>query len=349
MDINPYIYHYVDENRAGETPVEIFTDADGRQYYTQWNQDESGNTEYEIMELPLRGSGDVWNRLSNIGLVDDNGDGVANGEDGLKVTCVAVSDGTGKTILLITIDLIGGTLISKVRTEISARVEEALVSGELENVDISTNQIFYAGTHTHNAPDTTVYTSKGKTGTNDDGVDLSVVNENLGIFIERSVARIGDAAIAALKGRAAATITKDQISDSEATSESVVGKVMATTRHYNTADHNGEKFVSGDNFNMLSTSEYNTSRGDFPEQVTEVDDTMYLLKFAFEDSNKLPVIISGWRGHPSLNNSDSYGNGGTHCLSSDYVNAFRHALEYGCEIQKDENEITLPTQQATIW
>lgn len=332
VDINPYIYHYVDENRAGETPVELFTDADGRQYYTQWNQDESGNTEYEIMELPLRGSGDVWNRLSNVGLVDDNGDGVVNGEDGLKVTCVAVTDGNGKTVLLITVDLIGGTLISKVRTEICARVEEALTSGELENVDITADQIYYAGTHTHNAPDTTVYTSKGKTGTNNDGVDLSVVNENLGIFIERTVASIGDAAIAALKDRAAATITKDQISASEATSESVVGKVMASTRHYNTVDHDGEEFVAGDNFNALSTSEYNTSRGDYPEQVTKVDDTMYLLQFAFKDSAKLPIIISGWRGHPSLNNSDSYSNGGRHCLSSDFVNAFRHALEYGCDV-----------------
>ena len=35
---------------------------------------EDGNFDSGIMALPLRGSGDVWNRLSTKGLVDDNGD-----------------------------------------------------------------------------------------------------------------------------------------------------------------------------------------------------------------------------------------------------------------------------------
>ena len=76
-----------------------------------------------IMELPLRGTGDVWNRLSKK-MVDDNGDGKVTKEDGLKATCIAVSDQNGNTVLLITIDLIGGTMVSEVREEVYTRMED---------------------------------------------------------------------------------------------------------------------------------------------------------------------------------------------------------------------------------
>ena len=45
-----------------------------------------------IMALPLRGSGDVWNRLS-AKMVDDNGDGVINEEDGYTYTGTVIADG----------------------------------------------------------------------------------------------------------------------------------------------------------------------------------------------------------------------------------------------------------------
>ena len=276
-----------------------------------------------IMQLPLRGSGDVWNRLSTAGLVDDNGDGVIDANDGLKATCVAITDETGKTVLLINIDLIGGTMISKVNAAIVARVEAALASGELSGVSLAKEDIYYGGTHTHNAPDTTVYASGGKTGTNSDGVELGPINENLGIWINRTVEDVADAAILALQDRAAATITRDQLSASDATDPVVKGKKMVTTRHL----VNGEDgSIAGDNFN---------DRGNNPKQITEADDTIYLLKFSFQDANKLPVIFTGWRGHPSLNNSNSYENSGTKCMSSDYVNAYRHALEFGVKVTID--------------
>ena len=276
-----------------------------------------------IMQLPLRGSGDVWNRLSTKGLVDDNGDGVIDENDGLKATCVAVTDHNGNTVLLINVDLIGGTLINKVNVAIVERVEAAIAAGELSNVNLPKENIYYGGTHTHNAPDTTVYASGGKTGTNNDGVSLKEVNENLGIWINRTIEDVADAAIIALKDRAAATVTKDQISASQVQDEVVKGKKMVTTRHLiNTEDGS----IAGDNFN---------DRGNNPKQITEADDTMYLLNFKFEDPSKLPVILTNWRGHPSLNNSDTYENGGTHCMSSDYVNAYRHALEFGVDVTID--------------
>ena len=283
-----------------------------------------GDPSSGVMVLPLRGSGDVWNRLSTTGLVDDNGDGVVDENDGLKATCVAVTDQNGNTVLMINVDLIGGTMISKVNTAIMTRVEAAIAAGEISNVNLKKEQIYYGGTHTHNAPDTTVYASGGKTGKNNDGVDLGPVNENLGIWINRTVEDIADAAIIALKDRSAATITKDQLAASDATDEVVKGKKMVTTRHL----VNGEDgSIAGDNFN---------DRGDNPTQITEADDTMYLLKFSFKDSSKLPVIFTSWRGHPSLNNSDTYENGGKNCLSSDYVNAYRHALEFGVDVTLDE-------------
>lgn len=273
-----------------------------------------------IMELPLRGTGDVWDRLSSK-LVDDNGDGKIDKEDGLKVTCIAVSDQNGNTILMITIDLIGGSMISRVRDEIYDRVQAALASGELKNVKLSKDQIHYAGTHTHNAPDTTVYNKNGKTGTNADGKPLDPINTNLGIWIERTIEDIGDAAILALKDRAVATITKDAISAAADTRSPVKGKVMNSVRHY---VNEAGGCVAGDNFN---------SRGTNPQQVTEVNDTIYLLQFTFEDSSKLPIVLANWRGHPSLNNSDNYPNSGRTCLSSDFPNAFRHALEYDCDVK----------------
>ena len=62
-----------------------------------------GDPSSGIMKLPLCGIGDVWNRLSTKGLVDDNGDGVVDENDGLKVTCIAITDSNDKTVLLFTI------------------------------------------------------------------------------------------------------------------------------------------------------------------------------------------------------------------------------------------------------
>ena len=83
MDINPYVYHYVDENREGEIPLEIFTDKNGREYYTNWNQDAKGNTTCELMPVPLRGFREPTERLCLPYKMDDNGDGLINQEDGV--------------------------------------------------------------------------------------------------------------------------------------------------------------------------------------------------------------------------------------------------------------------------
>ena len=299
---------------------------------------EDGNPDSGIMALPLRGFGDEWNRLSIDGLIDDNGDGLINEEDGLKATCISVTDENGKTVLMITTDLIGGTMGDQVRPAVVERVNAAIAGGELTGIQaITKDEIYLTGTHTHEGPDILKYNENGMTGTNTQGYDLSVANEQLGIWIERTIEDICDSAILALKDRSAAQLTKDQLAAPDATSPVVKGKRMMTTRHYFT-EVDGEEFVSGDGFNAVTKamyanpSDYRTSRGVNPKQVTAVDETIYLLRFAFADESKLPIILTSWRGHPSLASSETYGNGGKSIISSDYINAYRHALEYGCDI-----------------
>ncbi|MBR4863949.1 MAG: hypothetical protein IKU07_05175 [Oscillospiraceae bacterium] len=277
---------------------------------------EDGNLASGIMALPLYGSGDVWNRLSTAGLVDDNGDGKVNEEDGLKATCIAVTDHKGNTVLLITVDLIGALQSTRVRNGIMERVNAAIASGEIKNCIMDISRIYYTGTHTHNAPQADAYSSAGRTDFNNDGVDLNVVNTNLGIWIDRTVEDIADAAILALKDRSEATVTKDYIDASTCTDSAVKGKVMNSVRHYVAED---KGCIAGDNFN---------DRGSNPKQVTQVNDVMHLLQFSFADKTKLPIVIANWTGHPSLNNSTgTYNHSSRNCISSDYINAFRWTLE----------------------
>ena len=87
-----------------------------------------------IMALPLGGTGDTWDRLSTYGLLDDNGDGIVDENDGLKVTCIAISDEDGKTILLITGDFMGVYKTTNIRNAIIGRVDAAIASGELTGI-----------------------------------------------------------------------------------------------------------------------------------------------------------------------------------------------------------------------
>lgn len=285
---------------------------------------EDGKFSSGIMELPLSGNGDVWNRLSS-GLIDDNGDGKVTADDGLSANCIAVSDADGKTVLLIAVDLIDGYLGDKVRKAIVERVDQAVESGELTNAAVTYDRIYYAGSHTHNAPDVPSYSKSGKTGKNNAGKDLSVINSNLGIWIDRTIEDIAEAAVTALKDRASAKLVKDSISVSDDTKSPVSGKTLNTVRHY-VNQATGE--IAGDNFN---------SRGSNPKQVTQVNDTLYMLKFDFSEHNqqtgdsKLPIILANWRGHATTNNVDlTSGKSSRTCLSSDYFNAFRYALEFNC-------------------
>ena len=288
-----------------------------------------------IMALPLRGYGDFWDRLSTE-LTDDSGDGIVDENDGLFATCIAISDENGNAILLYTIDMLGGDFGKKARPVIAQRINAALESGELTGLQqITEDRIQVSGTHTHSSIASSVYSSNGRTGTNSAGIDLGVVNENLGIWIERTLVDLGDAAIEALKDRADAKISKDQLSVRDATTPILQNKRLNSIRHYNT-DVDGDEFVGGNGFNAVdkwdyqNPEDYRTPRGVDPKAVSQVDDNMYFLRFDFPETDKLPVLMVSWRGHPSNNGGATDGR-----ISSDYVNSFCHALEYGCEVTFD--------------
>jgi hypothetical protein len=289
-----------------------------------------------VMALPLRGYGSSWDRLSTDGLVDDSGDGLIDQKDGIKATCIAISDVEGNAILLYTVDMLGGNVYKQTRSIIAERVNAAVQSGEITGLQPLTEaSIQISGTHTHSSIASHAYTSNGKTGTNADGVELSVVNENLGIWLDRTMIDLGDAAVAALKDRSVARIRKDQLSVADATSPVLQNKRLNSIRHYN-MDVDGDKFVGGNGFNAVdkwdyqNPEDYRTPRGVDPKVVSQVDDNMYILRFDFPGTEKLPVLMTSWRGHPSINGGSDNGQ-----LSSDYVNAFRNALEYGCEVTFD--------------
>lgn len=280
-----------------------------------------------IMALPLRGYGDSWNRLSTDGLIDDSGDGLVDEEDGLFATCIAITDVNGNAILLYTIDMIGGSLGSKARPIIAERVNAALESGELTGLQpLTKDQIQISGTHTHSSIASNSYNSNGKTGTNDDGFDLSVANEQLGTWLDRTMIDLGDAAIEALKDRSDAKISKDQLSVRDATTPVLQNRRLNSIRHYN-MEVDGDKFVGGNGFNAVdkwdyqNPDDYRTPRGVDPKVVSQVDDNMYMLRFEFPGTEKLPVLMVSWRGHPSINGGSDDGR-----ISSDYVNAWQNAL-----------------------
>lgn len=79
--------------------------------------------------VPLAGYGNTFNRIS----VDTL--------DNLYVTCVAIADAEGNTVLLLTQDLINSSLSEEVRAQISSAT------------GLSKDHIMLAATHTHSAPD----------------------------------------------------------------------------------------------------------------------------------------------------------------------------------------------------
>ncbi len=268
-----------------------------------------GDPSSGVMALPLRGHGDVWNRPSAY-LMDDNGDGVIDENDGLFITCIAVTDRNGETVLLYTIDVIGVGDYSAYRSAICERLGKQV---EYEN-------IMLAGTHTHGAPDVSVYESKAAnvpegsvTTYAGDTFTYQQMNTDLGIWIQRTYKAAADAAEYAMADRAPVTLRKGELSASQ--SVAADGRVMNSTRHY---WNEASDCVGGDNFN---------SRGSDPKQVGQVNDNIYMLEFCYEeDSGKENVVLANWRGHPSLNSSSSNQQGRL-TVTSDYVNAFRCRIE----------------------
>lgn len=358
VDMNPYVYYSATEypdafaaaeadelreggayfiadlvnNETGLAEPEVVDNGDG----TFTTVTEGGpDGQYDLMSLPLRGYGDAWNRPGTH-LIDDNNDGVVDQKDGLKATCVTVTY-DGNTVVFVTMDAMNGYQYTNIKNQVYS-----LTNGQIKN-----DQIMISGTYIHTAPDLNEYGSLENNPF--DGlenasqtVEEQETNEthaqmyiNLYNYGQRLINDISAGIAQAYNDRAAATLQKSQIdaSESQATAvydgETLKGHyTMNGVRHYivpeETSD-NGESYIYGDSFNPAkSGSSANITT------VSEVNDTLYLLKFDFEDTEALPVVIANWRAQPVLNTSDRS------AVTSDYLNAFRTAIAYNGADLRDE-------------
>lgn len=127
-----------DAYRVGYSKVDINPYADGT------GEDQT------LLELPMAGFGDNATRLSLADKLDDNGDGKVDANDGIFVTCTAITDKEGNTALLFTADLLWGY-----GGNFGPAVMEALLGEEFAEYGLDESRIFFNGSHNHFAPDLT--------------------------------------------------------------------------------------------------------------------------------------------------------------------------------------------------
>lgn len=97
-----------------------------------------------LMALPMAGNGFNAQRLSEPNKLDDTGDGVVDDRDGIFATCIAITDPSGSTMLIISADFSGanGALVSDLRIAIHEKYPE-----------IDPSRIMYTASHTHSSID----------------------------------------------------------------------------------------------------------------------------------------------------------------------------------------------------
>ena len=176
-------------------------------------------------------------------------------------------------------------------SDVTVKAVRPLISAE---TGIPEDHIMFCATHTHSGPDLTV-----------------VSNEAIQAYIPYLNEQLCQAARDAVADLKPATMEAGSI-ETEA---------MNFTRHYSYIDENGQMQYFGDSF---GTPTYN----DTTKHITEVDPTMYLVRFTQDDGNE--IVLVNWRAHPS---STGWGNGGPlRNVSSDYIGSFRDAMEQqtGC-------------------
>ena len=298
--------------------------------------------EGSILPIYLTGNGNDSERACT-GMMDDNGDGETNENDGLFTTCTAVTDAKGTTVLYITLDTLQGETdaVSAIRNKIS----KELVVGEGEP-PITGSQIIISGSHTHSAPN--LLSLKNSDRKDSEGNPDTALNEAIKGYYDEILDKILTTAQAAYDDREAATMKRGSIDATTATAamgyNSGNGYQMNFLRHYQiTAEYkewswSSFSYVTKDQKSYVvggtlfgtgsqtvggnaAFSGYEVTAAD---HVAEADNTMHLLQFEFaEGSEKEPIVMVNWRAHPTTNSGDVTKT----LVSSDYVNALRYQLE----------------------
>ena len=276
-----------------------------------------------VLPVYLTGNGNDSERACT-GMMDDNGDGETDENDGLFTTCTAVTDSKGTTVLYITLDTLQGetTAVSDIRNRIIKELKDA--EG---NPVVNGNQIIISGSHTHSAPNL-----------------LNVKQKYKDTYYEYILTQVLAAAQEAYKDRAAAIMKRGSIDATTATaalgSNGGNGYQMNFLRHYQiTAQYkewswdswsyvtDKKSYVIGPSFStggttVDKTAAFSNYKVTAADHVAEADNTMYLLQFEFAaGSKKEPIVMVNWRAHPTTNSGDY-----PTLVSSDYVNALRYQL-----------------------
>ena len=245
--------------------------------------------------LPLAGYGNSSERLSTTT--------ATNEYDELKVSCVAITDEAGETVLIMSVDLIrpGEELMATIFPAVSAAT------------GVPESHIFTTFTHTHSVPETK--------STSDPGIQR---------YNAMLPDRFAESANQAMADRAPATMETGSFEVGD------YGRKMNFTRHYyyfkevawgkGTHSKNwktGEieeggllknyvKCYFGDNFGT-------TTIDSTTQHVTEADHTMHLVKFTREGKD---ILMANWRVHPHMT-----GNSNKTVVSADIIGTTRYYFE----------------------
>lgn len=293
VDVNPWIQNYPGKDNM--------TDADGNPIGVMYNPawtDAAKHIKFAKVTTPkqtqipfvgvrISGFGSIADTFSD-SVIDDNCDNKIGQGDGLFSTVTTVSDTTGKTVIFITIDSIGGytNLLNSLKDSIVKQLNGA----------VSADDIVLSASHAHSAVDMN-FCSSAKKGT------------AVRAYYDYYVDTITKAAVSAYENRQPATMTKGAIDASDA-----CGFQLNFIRHYVTGDVENDQFlISGSNFGpSLATKLY---------PVADADDMMYLLQFT-PVKGGAPIVMVNWRAHATF-----IGTSTSTVLSSDYIGPLRHYME----------------------
>lgn len=251
------------------------------------------------MSVPLAGYAKTEKRMSeynpndvkNSHLLDDNGDGVVDSNDGVYAACVAVKDSDGEILIFFGMDLIGANSgwVNKAR----AAIVETLAN---QGITVKASNIMVTVSHTHSSPDMSS--------------SQNIIDTYRDTILVPGMVEAAQQAVADFK----------PVTD--------ISKVVVKTeninfiRHYehsNTPDFETIVGYDGDN---SSTG----ANGSYTRPTSQADSNIYMLKF--ERDGGQPVVMANWTAHPKCNSTGETAWGKINRLkvSADYVGTFRADL-----------------------